>query len=84
MKRLISRPMYHPLIALFMFYLTDPMYHVDCSVSGALLVLAAKSRSRGLSVFSKGEQYVDTASQADSSNERWKQAYRQAGTADKC
>ena len=54
MKRLISRAMYHPLIALFMFYLTDLMYHVDYNVSSALLVLAAKSMSRVLSVFNKG------------------------------
>ncbi|MFL9931087.1 hypothetical protein P0D88_17890 [Paraburkholderia sp. RL18-103-BIB-C] len=54
MKRLISHAMYHPLIALSMFYLTDLMYNVDYNVSGALLVLAAKSMSRILSLFNKG------------------------------
>jgi hypothetical protein len=54
MKRLISHAMYHPLIALSMFYLTDLMYNVDYNVSGALLVLAAKSMSRVLSLFNKG------------------------------
>ena len=54
MKRLISRAMYHPIIALSVFYLADVMHHVDYSVSGALLVLAAKTLSRVLSVFNKG------------------------------
>jgi len=54
MKRLISRAMYHPLIALSMFYLTDLMHHVDYSPAGALLVLAAKSMSRIVSLFNKG------------------------------
>ncbi|MFL9912817.1 hypothetical protein PQR75_44155 [Paraburkholderia fungorum] len=54
MKSLISRAMYHPLIALSMFYLTDLMHHADYSVSGALLVLAAKSMSRVVSLFNKG------------------------------
>ncbi|CAB3708821.1 hypothetical protein [Paraburkholderia rhynchosiae] len=54
MKSLLSRTMYHPLIALSMFYLTDLMYNVDYNVSGALLVVAAKSISRVLSLFSKG------------------------------
>jgi hypothetical protein len=54
MKSLISRAMYHPLIALSIFYLTDLMHHVDYSLSGALLVLAAKSMSRVVSLFNKG------------------------------
>lgn len=54
MKRLINSAMFHPLIALFMFRVADLMYNVDYSPSGALLVLAAKSVSRFLSVFNKG------------------------------
>jgi hypothetical protein len=54
MKRLISLAMYHPLIALSMFYLIDLMFNVDYSVSGALLALAAKSMSRVVSLFNKG------------------------------
>jgi hypothetical protein len=45
MKSLISRAMYHPLIALSMFYLIDLMHNVDYSLAGALLVLAARSIS---------------------------------------
>ena len=54
MKSLISRAMYHPFIALSTFYLTDMMYNVDYSLSGALLLLAAKSMSRLLSLLNKG------------------------------
>ncbi|HEY2022517.1 hypothetical protein [Paraburkholderia sp.] len=54
MKRLISRAMYHPIIALSIFYLADVMHHVDYSVSGALLVLAAKTVSWVWSVINKG------------------------------
>ena len=54
MKRLISRAMYHPLIALSMFYFIDLMYNVDYSPTSALLVLAAKSMSRVVNVFNKG------------------------------
>ncbi|MGF6300865.1 hypothetical protein OKW43_000723 [Paraburkholderia sp. WC7.3g] len=54
MRLLISRTICHPLIALPMFYLTDLMYNVDYNVSGALLVLAAKSISGVLSLFNKG------------------------------
>jgi hypothetical protein len=54
MKRLISRAMYHPLIALTLFYLIDLMHNVDYSPTGALLVLAAKSMSRVVSLFNKG------------------------------
>jgi hypothetical protein len=54
MKRLISRAMYHPIIALSVFYLADVMHHVDYSLGGALLVLAAKTISRVLSLFDKG------------------------------
>jgi hypothetical protein len=46
MKRLISRAMYHPLLALSTFYFIDLMHNVDYSVAGALLVLAAKCMSR--------------------------------------
>jgi len=46
MKSLISRAMYHPLIALSMFYFIDLMHNVDYSLAGALLVLAARSISR--------------------------------------
>jgi hypothetical protein len=46
MKSLISRAIYHPCIALSMFYLTDLMCNVDYSPSGALLALAAKTMSR--------------------------------------
>jgi hypothetical protein len=54
MKRQISRAMYHPLIALSMFYLIDLLHIVDYSPTGALLVLAAKSISRVVSLFNKG------------------------------
>ncbi|CAB3806473.1 hypothetical protein LMG27177_06084 [Paraburkholderia fynbosensis] len=54
MKRLISLAMYHPFVALSVFYLTNLMCNVDYSLSGALLVLAAKSTSRLLSLFNKG------------------------------
>jgi hypothetical protein len=54
MKRLITRAMYHPVIALSVFYLADVMHHVDYSVSGALLVLAAKTVSRVWGVINKG------------------------------
>jgi hypothetical protein len=54
MKRQISRAMYHPLIALPMFYLIDLLHNVDYSPTGALLVLAAKSISRVVSLFNKG------------------------------
>jgi hypothetical protein len=54
MKSLISRAMYHPLIALSMFYLTDLLQNGDYSLGGALLVLAAKSMSRVVSFFNKG------------------------------
>jgi hypothetical protein len=54
MKRLISRAMYHPLIALSMFYLTDLMHNVDYSPAGAVLVLAAKSMSHVVRLFNKG------------------------------
>jgi hypothetical protein len=54
MKNLISRAMYHPLIALSMLNLTDLMHHVDYSLAGALFVLAAKSMSRVVSLFNKG------------------------------
>jgi hypothetical protein len=54
MKNLLSRAMYHPLIALSMFYLTDLMFNADCSPAGALLALAAKSVSRVVVLFHKG------------------------------
>ena len=54
MKRLISHVMYHPLTALFTFYLVELMHHVDYSIAGALLVLAARSMSRMVGLFSKG------------------------------
>ena len=50
-KRLISRAMYHPLIALSTFYLIDLMQNVDYSVAGALLVPIAKFMSRVVSHF---------------------------------
>ncbi|MEX3947858.1 hypothetical protein AB4Y40_08900 [Paraburkholderia sp. EG287B] len=53
MKRLISRAMYHPIIALSVFYLAEVMHHVDNSVFGALPVLAAKTTSRVLSAISR-------------------------------
>jgi hypothetical protein len=53
MKSLISRAMYHPLIALSMFYLTELMRNVDYSPAGAMLVLAAKSMSRVVNLFNK-------------------------------
>jgi hypothetical protein len=46
MEDLISRAIYHPLVALPTFYLTDLMCNVDYSLFGALLVLAAGSTSR--------------------------------------
>jgi hypothetical protein len=54
MKSLIDRAMYHPLIALSLFYLTDLMYHVDYSPGGALLVLAMRSVSRVMNLLHKG------------------------------
>jgi hypothetical protein len=54
MKSLVSRAMYHPFIALSMFYLTDLMFRADYSPSGALLVLAAKTMSRLLRLLNKG------------------------------
>jgi hypothetical protein len=43
MEDLLSRALYHPLLALPTFYLTDLMFNVDCSVVCALLVLASVS-----------------------------------------
>ncbi|HEY2607618.1 MAG TPA: hypothetical protein VGJ10_16770 [Paraburkholderia sp.] len=40
MEDLITRALYHPLIALPTFYLTDVMYRVDNSVIAALLVMS--------------------------------------------
>jgi len=54
MKRLITRAMHQPLIALCMFHVIDLMHNVDYSPSSALLVLAAKSMSRVMSLFNKG------------------------------
>jgi hypothetical protein len=54
MKSLISRAIYHPLIALPMFYLTDLMCRVDCQPSGALLVLVAKTTSRFVRLLNRG------------------------------
>ena len=54
MKSLITRAMYHPFIALSMFFLNDLMCNVDYSPSGALLVLAAKTTSRLMNLLSKG------------------------------
>ena len=54
MKRLISRAMYHPIIALSVFYLAEVMHHVDYSVFGALLLLSARTISRVLNAFNKG------------------------------
>jgi len=54
MKHLLSRAMYHPLIALSMFYLIDLLHNVDYSLAGALLVLAARSISRVVGLFNKG------------------------------
>ncbi len=46
MKDPISRAIYHPLVALPTFYLTDLMCSVDYSLVGALLVLASASTFR--------------------------------------
>ncbi|WP_233836456.1 hypothetical protein [Paraburkholderia sp. ZP32-5] len=54
MKSLINRAIYHPIIALSVFYLADVMHRVDYNVSGALLVLAAKTISRVFSMFNRG------------------------------
>jgi hypothetical protein len=43
MEDLISRAIYHPLVALPTFYLTDLMCNVDYSLVGALLVLVSAS-----------------------------------------
>jgi hypothetical protein len=43
MENLISRAIYHPLVALPTFYLTNLMCNVDYSLVGALFVLAAGS-----------------------------------------
>jgi hypothetical protein len=51
MKSLLSRVMYHPLVAVSALCLIELMHNVDYSVAGALLVLAAKSMSRVLSLF---------------------------------
>lgn len=54
MKSLITRALYHPLVALSVFHLTDAMHNVDASPAGVLLALLAKLMSRALSVFNKG------------------------------
>ena len=54
MKRLITRAMFHPLIALSMLHLLDLMYHVDYSPASAVLVIAAKSMSRVVRLLNKG------------------------------
>ncbi len=53
MKCLISRVIHHPMVALSVFYVADVMHHVDYSVSGALLVLTAKTVSRIFSVLNR-------------------------------
>lgn len=54
MKCLISRVMYHPMVALSVFYLADVMHHVDYSVFGAFLVLSVRTVSRIFSAFNRG------------------------------
>lgn len=54
MKRLINRAMYHPIIALSIFYLAEVMHHVDYSIAGALLVMTGRTVARVLSLFNKG------------------------------
>ncbi|WP_199272154.1 hypothetical protein [Paraburkholderia acidiphila] len=54
MKCLINRVMYHPMVALSVFYLADVMHHVDYSVFGALLLLCVRTVSRIFSGFNKG------------------------------
>lgn len=54
MKRLFTRAMQQPLIVLCMFHVIDLMHNGDYSASGALVVLAAKSMSRVVSLFNKG------------------------------
>ncbi|MFL9937292.1 hypothetical protein P0D88_52315 [Paraburkholderia sp. RL18-103-BIB-C] len=41
MESLINRAIYHPLVALPMFYLTDLMCNLDCSLAVATLVMAS-------------------------------------------
>lgn len=41
MEDLINRAIYHPFVALPMFYLTDLMCDVDCSLAVAALVIAS-------------------------------------------
>ena len=41
MEFLINRAIYHPLVALPMFYLTDLMCNLDCSLAAAALVMAS-------------------------------------------
>jgi hypothetical protein len=41
MESLINRVIYHPLVALPMFYLTDLMCNLDSSLAAALLVIAS-------------------------------------------
>jgi hypothetical protein len=53
MKRLITRAMRQPFVVLCLFQVMDLMHNVDYSPSGALLVLAAKSMSRVVSLFNK-------------------------------
>ena len=38
MESLINRAIYHPLVALPMFYLTDLMCNLDCNLAAAALV----------------------------------------------
>ncbi|CAB3782004.1 hypothetical protein [Pararobbsia alpina] len=46
MEDLISRAIYHPLVALPSFYLTNLMCNVDNSLLSALMVLAVGSTFR--------------------------------------
>jgi hypothetical protein len=41
MESLINRAIYHPLVTLPMFYLTDLMCKLDCSLAAAALVTAS-------------------------------------------
>jgi hypothetical protein len=41
MESLINRAIYHPLVTLPLFYLTDLMCNLDCSLAAAALVMAS-------------------------------------------
>ena len=57
MEDLISRAIYHPLVALPAFYLTDLMCNVDYSLVSAFLVLASGLTFRLARLLSRGYRH---------------------------